>query len=100
MRLVSPALKFGVLIFSLSPLTYNNPGASHLDCAMQFYKAMKVYPQPQDLLQIYDSAVPKDVLEVLAEVIALDSTMNLGGSFTKSAASSTSASDEAFAPVE
>lgn len=83
-----------------SSITDKDTGAPHLDSAMQFYKAMKVYPQPQDLLSIYDTAVPKDVLEVLAEIIALDSTLNLGGSFTKPAASSTPTSDEASTPVE
>ncbi|KAI5304050.1 hypothetical protein KEM56_006906 [Ascosphaera pollenicola] len=58
-------------------------GAPLVDCATHFYKALKVYPQPKDLIHIYDSAVPKDVLEVLAEMVARDDSLTLGGSFTK-----------------
>ncbi|KAI5286308.1 hypothetical protein KEM54_006890 [Ascosphaera aggregata] len=61
-------------------------GAPLVDCAVHFYKALKVYPQPKDLIHIYDSAVPKDVLEVLAEMVARDNSLNIGGSFTKGSA--------------
>lgn len=30
-----------------------------LDAALCFYKALKVYPQPKDLISIYDKTVPK-----------------------------------------
>ncbi|KAL4960846.1 TOM complex receptor protein TOM20 [Aspergillus stella-maris] len=57
-------------------------GADKIDAALSFYKALKVYPQPKDLISIYDKTVPKEVLEVLAEMIALDPSLKLGGSFT------------------
>ncbi|KAF9883839.1 hypothetical protein FE257_002730 [Aspergillus nanangensis] len=56
-------------------------GADKLEAAMCFYKALKVYPQPKDLISIYDKTVPKEVLEILAEMVALDAGLDLG-SFT------------------
>ncbi|EEP79870.1 mitochondrial import receptor subunit tom-20 [Uncinocarpus reesii 1704] len=53
-------------------------GSSNVDAALAFYKALKVYPQPKDLIAIYDRTVPKDVIEILAEMIALDSSLKLG----------------------
>jgi len=50
------------------------------EAALEFYRAMKVYPSPGDLLGIYDSTVKKEVLDILAEMIAADDTLNLGGS--------------------
>jgi len=55
---------------------------SEIDAALCFYKALKVYPQPGDLMSIYDKTVPKPVLDVLAEMIASDpaiSTRSFGG---------------------
>jgi len=46
--------------------------SSALEAALCFYKALKVYPQPSDLISIYDKTVPKPVLDILAEMIALD----------------------------
>lgn len=40
-----------------------------------------MYPQPKDLISIYDKTVPKEVLEILAEMVALDAGLKLG-SFT------------------
>ena len=45
---------------------------------MAFYKALKVYPQPKDLISIYDKTVPKEVLEILAEMVAMDPALKLG----------------------
>ncbi|KAL4886686.1 mitochondrial outer membrane translocase complex, subunit Tom20 domain-containing protein [Aspergillus karnatakaensis] len=53
-------------------------GADKIDAALAFYKALKVYPQPKDLISIYDKTVPKEVLEVLAEMVALDPALKLG----------------------
>lgn len=54
------------------------PAATHLDGALSFYKALKAYPQPQDLISIYDRTVPKEVLEILAEMVAHDSSLKIG----------------------
>ncbi|EEH18555.2 hypothetical protein PABG_07615 [Paracoccidioides brasiliensis Pb03] len=56
-------------------------GTSNLEAALAFYKALKVYPQPKDLIAIYDNTVPKDVLEILAEMVGQDTSLQLG-SFT------------------
>ncbi|KAL2214950.1 putative mitochondrial import receptor subunit [Thermoascus aurantiacus ATCC 26904] len=53
-------------------------GNNNIEAALAFYKALKVYPQPKDLIAIYDKTVPKDVLEILAEMVALDSGLKLG----------------------
>ncbi|KAL2869183.1 TOM complex receptor protein TOM20 [Aspergillus lucknowensis] len=53
-------------------------GADKLEAALAFYKALKVYPQPKDLISIYDKTVPKEVLEILAEMVAQDQTLKLG----------------------
>ena len=56
-------------------------GSDQIQAALAFYRALKVYPQPKDLISIYDKTVPKEVLEILAEMVAMDSGLNLG-SFT------------------
>lgn len=45
---------------------------SAIEAALCFYRALKVYPQPQDLISIYDKTVPKHVLDLLAEMLAVD----------------------------
>ncbi|KAJ8106852.1 hypothetical protein ONZ43_g6919 [Nemania bipapillata] len=47
------------------------------DAALAFYKALKVYPTPRDLISIYDKTVDKRVLDVLAEMIAYDKSLDL-----------------------
>jgi mitochondrial import receptor subunit TOM20 len=41
-----------------------------------FYKALKVYPEPKTLINIYDNTVPKDVMEILAIMCAQDKELN------------------------
>ncbi|KAM7217065.1 Mitochondrial outer membrane translocase complex, subunit Tom20 domain containing protein [Rhypophila decipiens] len=55
--------------------------ANTFEAALAFYKALKVYPTPADLINIYDKTVSKPVLEVLAEMIAYDGTLRIGGAF-------------------
>ncbi|KAI0811633.1 mitochondrial import receptor subunit tom-20 [Xylaria sp. FL0064] len=50
-----------------------------IDTALAFYKALKVYPTPRDLISIYDKTVDKRVLDVLAEMIAYDKSLDLNG---------------------
>ncbi|KAF8417068.1 mitochondrial import receptor subunit [Tirmania nivea] len=50
-----------------------------LDAALAFYKALKVYPQPGELISIYDKTVPKHVLDILAEMIATDGSIPISG---------------------
>ena len=65
-----------------------------MEAALCFYKALKVYPTPMDLMGIYDKTVPKvcpepdrskclgtnflqHVLDLLAEMIAADPNLML-----------------------
>jgi len=58
--------------------TLSQDGADILESALSFYKALKVYPQPSDLISIYDKTVPKAVLDILAEMIAADAELHVG----------------------
>lgn len=53
-------------------------GVDQVEAALCFYKALKVYPQPSDLISIYDKTVPKPVLDILAEMIATDPSVSVG----------------------
>jgi import receptor subunit TOM20 len=52
------------------------PGKAE-ESALAFYKALKVYPAPGDLIKIYDSTVPKHILDILAEMIAHDTDLDI-----------------------
>ncbi|KAF1990792.1 protein import receptor MAS20 [Aulographum hederae CBS 113979] len=47
-------------------------GTDPVDAALCFYNALKVYPQPRELINIYDKTVPKPILDILAKMIAQD----------------------------
>ncbi|KAI1819566.1 mitochondrial import receptor subunit tom-20 [Xylaria intraflava] len=51
--------------------------SSTTEAALAFYKALKVYPTPRDLINIYDKTVDKRVLDVLAEMIACDKSLDV-----------------------
>ena len=53
-------------------------GSDQVEAALCFYKALKVYPQPSDLISIYDKTVPKPVIDILAEMIASDPSITVG----------------------
>ncbi|EMC91557.1 hypothetical protein BAUCODRAFT_38671 [Baudoinia panamericana UAMH 10762] len=55
-------------------------GSDPVDAAVCFYKALKVYPQPRELISIYDKTVPKPILDILAEMIAVDPDIHVSGS--------------------
>jgi len=63
-------------------------GADNIEAALCFYRALKVYPNPRELINIYDKTVPKPVLDILAEMIAVDTSIPVGGSKTPSEAGS------------
>ncbi|PHH64815.1 hypothetical protein CDD81_3881 [Ophiocordyceps australis] len=48
-----------------------------LESALAFYKGLKVYPAPADLIKIYDGTVPKPILDILAQMIAYDSNLEV-----------------------
>lgn len=47
----------------------NNPD-THIEAALRFYKALAVYPNPTDIMGIYQKTVPEDVYELLVMMIA------------------------------
>ncbi|KAK3318675.1 mitochondrial outer membrane translocase complex, subunit Tom20 domain-containing protein [Apodospora peruviana] len=51
-----------------------------VEAALSFYRALKVYPTPGDLIGIYDKTVAKPILDILAEMIAYDGTLKIGAS--------------------
>ncbi|KAK4103507.1 protein import receptor MAS20 [Parathielavia hyrcaniae] len=53
-----------------------------VDAALAFYKALKVYPTPGDLINIYDKTVSKPILDILAEMIAYDGSLRIGTNYT------------------
>ncbi|EJT78667.1 mitochondrial import receptor subunit tom-20 [Gaeumannomyces tritici R3-111a-1] len=55
-----------------------NATADPVQVALHFYNALKVYPSPGDLIHIYNNIVPKPILDVLAEMIAYDTTLLVG----------------------
>ena len=63
---------------SLSQADHLSTGSNQVEAALCFYKALKVYPQPRDLISIYDKTVPKPVLDILAEMIAEDPAISVG----------------------
>ncbi|KAK7749021.1 mitochondrial import receptor subunit tom20 [Cytospora paraplurivora] len=59
-------------------LTWDGDIASRtLEAALAFYKGLKVYPTPGDLINIYDKTVPKPILDILAEMIAYDGSLRI-----------------------
>lgn len=53
-------------------------GSNQIEAALCFYRALKVYPQPRKLIEIYDKSVPKPIIDILAEMIATDPTIDVG----------------------
>ena len=67
-------------LFMQTPLHWQianiQPESKRIEAATSFYRALKVYPSPKDLIGIYDKTVPKPVIDILAEMIALDPDTN------------------------
>ncbi|KAL9599480.1 MAG: hypothetical protein Q9219_003819 [cf. Caloplaca sp. 3 TL-2023] len=68
--------------------------STQIEAALSFYKALKVYPQPSDLISIYDKTVPKPILDILAEMVAFDGTLAVGNFGGGSGSSSTGGIDD------
>ena len=45
--------------------------------AISFYKALKVYPAPTELIMIYQKTQPPQVFELVMELIQLESVPSL-----------------------
>ncbi|KAE8209229.1 hypothetical protein CF327_g6760 [Tilletia walkeri] len=71
-------------------LTAAGPEA-HYDAAIAFVKALRVYIEPLELLEIYGKALNKDVYAIVMELIAKDMIENTaGGAASGSAAAASS----------
>ncbi|RIB01355.1 mitochondrial outer membrane translocase complex, subunit Tom20 domain-containing protein, partial [Gigaspora rosea] len=44
----------------------------HLDAALCFYKALKVYPNPVELIMIYQKTIPEAVINVIYEMMSFE----------------------------
>lgn len=58
----------GEALFAQGP-AYNVPAA------IAFFRALKVYPAPVELVMIYQKAVPKEVFEILMQLITKDAAL-------------------------
>lgn len=70
----------GKKVVSGSSEMYTNEwiGSDPIAAALCFYKGLKVYPEPKSLISIYDNTVPKEVLEILAVMVAEDPKLEVG----------------------
>ena len=50
--------------------------AYHVPAAIAFFKALKVYPAPVELVMIYQKAVPKEVFDLIMQLITKDAAVN------------------------
>lgn len=53
--------------------------AYHVPAAIAFFRALKVYPAPVELVMIYQKAVPKEVFELIMQLVTKDAATNGGG---------------------
>ncbi|WFD45028.1 mitochondrial import receptor subunit tom20 [Malassezia psittaci] len=51
----------------------------HVPAAIAFFRALKVYPAPVELVMIYQKAVPKEVFDLIMKLVTKDAAVN-GGS--------------------
>ncbi|WWD19313.1 hypothetical protein CI109_103771 [Kwoniella shandongensis] len=70
----------------------------HVKSASHFYRALRVYPQPLELLGIYQKVVPPPVWNLLIEITSLSSA-ELGGSGAGASASAGAIPAQAQASV-
>lgn len=54
----------------------------HVPAAIAFFKALKVYPAPLELVMIYQKAVPKEVFDLIMRLVTRDSAVNGKGRTT------------------
>lgn len=71
----------------------NNPGTK-VEAALRFYKALAVYPNPTDIMGIYQKTVPEDVYELLVMMIAIQPPATITNIIGASGASVASADDD------
>ncbi|KAI5953346.1 TOM20 [Candida jiufengensis] len=59
---------------------------NHLDAAICFYKALAVYPNPTDILGVYQKTVPEEVYELVVMMVAIAPTQNISSILNKNPA--------------
>jgi len=59
-------------------LTQANDPENYLEAAFSFWKALKVYPETSQLMQIFNNTVPAGCLDILAKMIAVDQSIVVG----------------------
>lgn len=82
----------------------NNPDTK-IEAALRFYKALAVYPNPTDIMGIYQKTVPEDVYELLVMMIAIQPPATItniigGPGGVSGAAAAAGAAAEAIAAEE
>jgi len=65
--------------------------SQQLEAALCFFRALKVYPNSEELISIYDKTVPKPILDILAEMIAYDPQMSIRSESNRSSRPSAAA---------
>lgn len=68
-----------------------------VEAALSFYKALAIYPNPTDLLGIYQKSVPEDVYELIVMMIAVKPPATLSSILGNPAAAAAAAATEAVA---
>ncbi|SPO21669.1 related to mitochondrial import receptor subunit TOM20 [Ustilago trichophora] len=82
----------GEQLFAMGPEKY-------LEAAAAFFKALKVYPQPVELIMIYQKAVPKEVFDTIMRIVSKDIATGGGeGAEGMSAASLDEVDDDGPSP--
>lgn len=82
----------------------NNPDTK-IEAALRFYKALAVYPNPTDIMGIYQKTVPEDVYELLVMMIAIQPPATItniigGAAGVSGAASAASVASAELKPSE
>ena len=42
------------------------------DAVLPFYKALKVYPDPMELVKIYQKTIPEPVFQTIVSILAIE----------------------------
>ncbi|WFD34163.1 mitochondrial import receptor subunit tom20 [Malassezia cuniculi] len=74
--------------------------AYHVQAAGAFFKALKVYPAPLELVMIYQKAVPKEVFDLIMKLVARDVRPPVFADQANANASSNAASSAALDGVD
>lgn len=76
------------------------PGETfYLPAALSFYRALRVYPSPVELIMIYQKTVPEPVFKIVMEMTSLDVSVPLSATgMTAGRAATVVTGDEGKSP--